>query len=460
MPGTIGTPASCISSRALVLEPIASIARRGRPDERDARLLEPPREGGVLGQEAVAGMDRLGPGALDHLEQLVDVEVGLGGRARTEQMSLGGPLDVLRVAVGLGVHGDRFDPELVERSDDPDGDLAAVGDQDPCKHEGRAMLSARLILVRHGQSTYNAQARLQGQADPELSDAGRAEAQLLRARFTASRLERVIDERSAAGERDRGDPRLPGRAARRALPRDRVGAWAGRPLSDFPDETEYAWRGGELHAPGGESWPELVRRGSAAPSTSCSPRVGTWLVVCHGGVVRAALSHVTGADPRSVAGPGERQRHGDPGRGRPRLEALRLDAGRRQRSDVQSNSPQVLGEGPVFDRTPPHPGAFEGRYKWEPAGRHNGAAVPAGYPTPAPGAAGSRSTPSSLAARTHGLTAVGRSAAGGGAVSRRNCSIAAITAAASSGEAVLPWSSRRGRRFMRESTWHGPPHTA
>ena len=30
---------------------------------------------------------------------------------------------------------------------------------------------------------------------------------------------------------------------------------------------------------------------------------GPWLVVCHGGVVRAALSHVTGADPQRVAGP-------------------------------------------------------------------------------------------------------------------------------------------------------------
>ena len=26
-------------------------------------------------------------------------------------------------------------------------------------------------------------------------------------------------------------------------------------------------------------------------------------MVCHGGVVRAALSHVTGADPQRVAGP-------------------------------------------------------------------------------------------------------------------------------------------------------------
>ena len=35
-------------------------------------------------------------------------------------------------------------------------------------------------------------------------------------------------------------------------------------------------------------------------------------------------------------------------------------------------------------------------------------------------------------------------------MSRRNCSIAAITAAASSGEALEPCSSRRGRRFTRE----------
>ena len=52
------------------------------------------------------------------------------------------------------------------------------------------MLSARLILVRHGQSTHNAQARLQGQADPPLSDAGRAEAKLLNA---AHRFQQATD---------------------------------------------------------------------------------------------------------------------------------------------------------------------------------------------------------------------------------------------------------------------------
>src|SRR3954449_10877404 len=51
-------------------------------------------------------------------------------------MRLGRAFDVLRVPVGLGIHGDRFNPELVEGSDDPDGDLTTVGDQDPCKHQG------------------------------------------------------------------------------------------------------------------------------------------------------------------------------------------------------------------------------------------------------------------------------------------------------------------------------------
>ncbi|MBJ7456161.1 MAG: histidine phosphatase family protein, partial [Thermoleophilia bacterium] len=37
----------------------------------------------------------------------------------------------------------------------------------------------RLILVRHGESEWNALGRVQGQADPGLSEAGRAEARLL-----------------------------------------------------------------------------------------------------------------------------------------------------------------------------------------------------------------------------------------------------------------------------------------
>ena len=62
VPGTIGTPAFFISSRARVLEPIASIARRRRADEGDPGVLQALGERGVLGQEAVAGVDGLGAG--------------------------------------------------------------------------------------------------------------------------------------------------------------------------------------------------------------------------------------------------------------------------------------------------------------------------------------------------------------------------------------------------------------
>jgi probable phosphoglycerate mutase len=182
------------------------------------------------------------------------------------------------------------------------------------------MLSARLILVRHGQSTHNAQARLQGQSDPELSETGRAEAQLLRALFTDFPPEWVITSdlrRASETAAIIGFPQARRDARFREID---VGAWAGRPLSDFPDEARSAWRGGELHAPDGESWAQLQARVGGALDELLA--VGhSWVVVCHGGVVRAALSHVTGADPRHVAGPANASVTILRGGERPRLEA-------------------------------------------------------------------------------------------------------------------------------------------
>src|SRR3954451_13488977 len=164
------------------------------------------------------------------------------------------------------------------------------------------MLSARLILVRHGQSTHNAQARLQGQADPPLSDAGRAEAELLRPALPALADDHVVpsDLRRAVQT-----AALLGHSVARRDPRFReidVGEWEGRPLAEFPPGPEPAWRGGPLKAPDGESWEDLQSRVGQALDELIAAG-GTWLVICHGGVVRAALSHVTGADPQRVAGP-------------------------------------------------------------------------------------------------------------------------------------------------------------
>ena len=160
--------------------------------------------------------------------------------------------------------------------------------------------SARIVLVRHGQSTYNASGHLQGQTDTPLSDVGRAEATALRPFLTGfeqvvtSDLVRASETAALLGYPDATlDPRW------REID---LGGWAGRPIAEFPDEQQGAWRGGPLHAPDGESWARFVARvGGAVDALAAAG--GDWLVVCHGGAIRAALTHLTGADPRTVIGP-------------------------------------------------------------------------------------------------------------------------------------------------------------
>ena len=64
-------------------------------------------------------------------------------------MRLGRALDVLRVPVGLRIDGDGADAQLVEGSDDTDGDLATIGDQDLGEHAaGESIRLSRLSRVR------------------------------------------------------------------------------------------------------------------------------------------------------------------------------------------------------------------------------------------------------------------------------------------------------------------------
>src|SRR6185437_7612924 len=87
VPGTIGTPASRISSRARVFEPIASIALAGGP-MKTIPASSRARERGVLGEEPVARVDRLGARLARDPEDLLDGEVALGGGGSPEQVGL------------------------------------------------------------------------------------------------------------------------------------------------------------------------------------------------------------------------------------------------------------------------------------------------------------------------------------------------------------------------------------
>ena len=103
-------------------------------DEDDARFLQRARKRFAFGQEAVTGMDGFGAGRLAGLDDLLDDEIAFGRGRRPDEDRVVGHLDMQRVAVGLGIDGDRRNSHLAGGLDDATGDLAAVCDQYPFEH--------------------------------------------------------------------------------------------------------------------------------------------------------------------------------------------------------------------------------------------------------------------------------------------------------------------------------------
>ena len=104
---------------------------RRRADEREPGSRGLAGEVGVLGQEAVPGVDAVGSARRGDLDDRRPVEVGGDGIGRpADQVRLRGDACVQRPLVDGGVHGDGFDAERIGGAGDADGDLAAVGDED------------------------------------------------------------------------------------------------------------------------------------------------------------------------------------------------------------------------------------------------------------------------------------------------------------------------------------------
>ena len=102
----------------------------GRADEAQTGLRARARQRGHLGEEAVARVHGVGARRYGGLDDRFRTQVALAGRWRADRHGLVGEAHVQRLGVGVGVDGDRLEPEVAARPDDADGDLAAVGDQD------------------------------------------------------------------------------------------------------------------------------------------------------------------------------------------------------------------------------------------------------------------------------------------------------------------------------------------
>src|SRR5262245_13916464 len=162
------------------------------------------------------------------------------------------------------------------------------------------LAAVRLILLRHGESTWNAEGRMQGTADPPLSEAGRAQVRLLAPLLAGlepdavvtSDLLRASQTADALGLAAAPDPRW-----REAG----IGSWAGRLLDEVRAEDPEAhdgWLEGPAAPPGGEAFRETCARVAAAVAALAASGAERALVVTHGGPIRAACAAVA-ALPRS-----------------------------------------------------------------------------------------------------------------------------------------------------------------
>jgi probable phosphoglycerate mutase len=167
----------------------------------------------------------------------------------------------------------------------------------------------RQYLVRHGESVYNLERRVQGQEDIELSPRGHEQAHLVAAwSRTLSDGAATIGEIWSSPLRRARDTAaviaaalgLPLRVEER-LCELHAGIFQGHLWADlettFPEELS-RWRSGDEHyaLPGGESRAQLAARGRSALETLACRSTPGMIVVAHGGVLTAALGSLMGRE--------------------------------------------------------------------------------------------------------------------------------------------------------------------
>ncbi|MCI1788902.1 MAG: histidine phosphatase family protein [Actinomyces sp.] len=193
----------------------------------------------------------------------------------------------------------------------------------------RTTTAARVVLLRHGQTDFNAQGRFQGASDIPLNDTGRAQArcagQLLahrlgsggmRARIACSPLARaretariIAGELEAAGIRpvDEGGAVMPGPAVDDRLIERSYGLFEGLTRAEIEREMPDAFatwrRTGECAEADIESSQSTGERMRAAVEAHARGWAGSTLViVSHGSAIVRGVEMMIGLDPLTFTG--------------------------------------------------------------------------------------------------------------------------------------------------------------
>lgn len=164
-------------------------------------------------------------------------------------------------------------------------------------------MSARLLVVRHGETQWNVAARIQGHGDSPLTPLGEAQAAAIAARLAGERIDRLVS--SDLGRARQTAAAIAARIGLDAEPDARFrernyGVAEGLTYAEierrFPDVFAHVRASDPDYAvPGGESRRQLFVRVRDAFEALARASTGTCVaVVCHGGVLGALYRHVQG----------------------------------------------------------------------------------------------------------------------------------------------------------------------
>ena len=165
-------------------------------------------------------------------------------------------------------------------------------------------MNVRLYLVRHAESTWNSEGRVQGQADPPLSEWGLAQAARLAERFRGEPIDALysspLERARQTAERIAEATALATRIDDRLKEHD-MGLFTGlvwrEIVEQFPEFSQ-AWIERAMDMPGGEKQAAFHMRATGVMQDIAARHPnGKIVVVSHGGILGEYLAHLLGLDP-------------------------------------------------------------------------------------------------------------------------------------------------------------------
>lgn len=166
-------------------------------------------------------------------------------------------------------------------------------------------MGCRIFLIRHGETVWNSEMKLQGHADIPLSARGVEQAKALARRLFSQEISAVYcSDLQRAGQTASfiADSRGLGLITLPSLREIDFGLWEGRTFKQireqYGDLVKEWWTNPlDVSIPGGESLSELVSRVVPAVREIVEKHDGQQVaVVCHGGPIRSLVCTVLGMD--------------------------------------------------------------------------------------------------------------------------------------------------------------------